>query len=72
MLDIVGVSDSHKIIFRHIYIDKMNLKYKTKTYITNLYLSNIENSLCLPKINEKVSGSLNKYICTASGALYQT
>jgi hypothetical protein len=50
----------------------MNLKYKTQTSITNLYLSKTENSLCLQKQSEKVGSAINKYICTASHASYQT
>jgi hypothetical protein len=49
VLDIIGISNSHKTLFSHIYIDKMNLKYKTQTYITNLYLSKTENSFYLQK-----------------------
>jgi hypothetical protein len=72
MLGIIDIYDSHKIIFRHIYIDKMKLKYKKQTYITNLYLSKTENSLCLQKQSEKVGSVINKSICSASGAPYYT
>jgi hypothetical protein len=50
----------------------MNLKYKKQTYITNLYLSKTENSLCLQKQSEKVGSAINKSICSASGAPYHT
>jgi len=72
VLDVVVVSNSQKILFRNTYIDKTNLKYKTKTYITNLYLSKTESNFCLQTKSEKVIDAIKNFIRAAVGAPYQT